>query len=55
LRKQSRPAEAAGRGQKWAAFGIDPVSSTPEELRQILAREISDFTKAARRANISIQ
>jgi tripartite-type tricarboxylate transporter receptor subunit TctC len=41
--------------KKWASFGIDAVPTTPEELRKILAQEIDDFTKAARRANISIQ
>ena len=41
--------------KKWASFGIDPVPTTPEELRKILAQEIADFTKAARRANISVQ
>jgi tripartite-type tricarboxylate transporter receptor subunit TctC len=41
--------------KKWASFGIDPVPTTPEQLRKILAQEIDDFTKAARRANISIQ
>jgi len=42
-------------GKKWAAFGIDPVPTTPQELEKILAQEIADFTKAARRANISVQ
>jgi tripartite-type tricarboxylate transporter receptor subunit TctC len=41
--------------KKWASFGIDPVPTTSEELRKILAQEIDDFTNAARRANISIQ
>ncbi len=41
--------------KKWAAFGIDPVSTTPDELSKILAKEIADFTKAARKANISAQ
>ena len=41
--------------KKWAAFGIDPVAATPQELEKILAQEIADFTKAARRANISVQ
>jgi len=41
--------------KKWAAFGIDPVPTTPQELEKILAQEIADFTKAARRANISVQ
>jgi tripartite-type tricarboxylate transporter receptor subunit TctC len=41
--------------KKWAAFGIDPVPTTPQEPEKILAQEIADFTKAARRANISVQ
>ena len=41
--------------KRWAAFGIDPVSTTPDELSKILAQEIDDFTKAARKANISAQ
>ena len=41
--------------KKWEAFGIDPVATTPDELRNILAKEITDFTAAARRANISIE
>ena len=41
--------------KKWAAFGIDPVPTMPQELEKILAQEIADFTKAARRANISVQ
>lgn len=41
--------------KKWEAFGIDPVATTPAELRNILAKEITDFTAAARRANISIE
>jgi tripartite-type tricarboxylate transporter receptor subunit TctC len=41
--------------KKWEAFGIDPVATTPQELRKILAREIAEFTAAARRANISLE
>jgi tripartite-type tricarboxylate transporter receptor subunit TctC len=41
--------------KKWAAFGIDPVSTTPDELSKILTQEIADFTKAARKANITAQ
>jgi tripartite-type tricarboxylate transporter receptor subunit TctC len=41
--------------KRWAAFGIDPVSTTPDELSRILAQEIVDFTKAARKANITAQ
>ena len=41
--------------KKWAAFGVDPVATTPDDLRKILAKEISDFTAAARRANISLE
>ncbi len=45
--------DAASVKKKWEAFGIDPVATTPAELRKILAKEITDFTAAARRANIS--
>jgi len=41
--------------KKGEAFGIDPVATTPDELRQILAKEIVEFTAAARRANITAQ
>ena len=41
--------------KKWAAFGIEPVATTPEQLRQILAKEIADFSVAARKANITAQ
>jgi tripartite-type tricarboxylate transporter receptor subunit TctC len=41
--------------KKWEAFGVDPVATTPDDLRKILAKEISDFTAAARRANISLE
>jgi tripartite-type tricarboxylate transporter receptor subunit TctC len=41
--------------KKWEAFGIDPVATTPEDLRKILAKEIADFTAAARRASITIE
>jgi tripartite-type tricarboxylate transporter receptor subunit TctC len=41
--------------KKWASFGIDPVSTTPDELSKILAQEIADFTKAALKAKISAQ
>jgi tripartite-type tricarboxylate transporter receptor subunit TctC len=41
--------------KKWASFGIDPVSTTPDELTAILTQEIADFTKAARKANITAQ
>jgi tripartite-type tricarboxylate transporter receptor subunit TctC len=41
--------------KRWAAFGIDPVSTTPDELSKILTQEIADFTNAARKANITAQ
>jgi len=41
--------------KRWASFGIDPVSTTPDELSKLLAQEIADFTKAARKANITAQ
>jgi len=41
--------------KRWAAFGVDPVSTTPDELSKILTQEISNFTNAARKANITAQ
>jgi tripartite-type tricarboxylate transporter receptor subunit TctC len=41
--------------EKWAALGVDPVSTTPAELEKQIADDVATYTAAASKANIAIQ
>jgi tripartite-type tricarboxylate transporter receptor subunit TctC len=41
--------------KRWAAFGVSPAYTTPEEFGKILDNEIAAFTAAARKAGITAQ
>jgi tripartite-type tricarboxylate transporter receptor subunit TctC len=41
--------------EKWTAFGVDPVSTTPAGLEQQLVDDVAAYTAAARKANITAQ
>ena len=38
--------------QRFAEMGLDPVGSTPEELRKIVARDLAKYSAVAKAANI---
>jgi tripartite-type tricarboxylate transporter receptor subunit TctC len=38
--------------QRFAEMGLDPVGSTPEELRRIVARDLAKYSAVAKAANI---
>jgi tripartite-type tricarboxylate transporter receptor subunit TctC len=40
---------------RWKAFGVDPVFTTPQELGRIVANDVAVFTAAARKAHITAQ
>ncbi len=38
----------------WANIGVDTAPTTPEELDQRIAKEVAEFTRVAREANITV-
>ena len=40
--------------ERYAAGGLEPLSSTPEEFRDLIRREVPKWKEVARRAKIKV-